>query len=454
MKVALITPRGAERNTQDLLIREILEILQEDIALIGDDTEFVPNLGMLTLAGLFPEDTELYYLEEEYIPLDRVEEKLFGTRYDLVCFTGYNPQAFRAYELAEIYRKEGIPTIMGGLHASGIPQEAAQHVDAVVVGEAEDIFHRVLEDLKNNNLKKIYYSPNQAELSSSPVPRYDIVPNLALYNKIPLIATRGCPYSCEFCCFPTTYGRKFRKKPVEQVVEEILMVRDLHPRPYFSFSDENMLADHRYSKELARAFIPLKIDWECYCDISIGEDDELLELLAESGCRLVQVGLETLDPKNMENVEPWKADRIEKYPEIIKKIQSYGIPFMGMFIIGMDYDDPGVFRRLYNFILETGLAEMDFAILTPMPGTKLFERLKSEGRILSKNWNHYTWTHVNFRPMKMSPVELERGMLWLFSRFTRLSARMKEKSGKTPLPFHVIHQVETGSRANKSRSEL
>ena len=181
-----------------------------------------------------------------------------------------------------------------------------------------------------------------------------------------------------------------------------------------------------------------------YCDIGIADDDRLLELLAESGCRLVQVGLETLDPENMKNVEPWKGDRIKRYPEIIKKIQSYGIPFMGMFIVGMDYDDPGVFKRLYDYVLETRLAEMDFAIMTPMPGTKLFSRLKSEGRITSENWNHYTWTHANFRPVRMTPEELERGILWLFSRFTRLAARMKKKRGRVPLPFHVIHQVGTG----------
>ena len=267
MKVALIIPRGAERNTQDLTIREILDVLQEDVTLIGDDTEFVPNLGMLTLAGLFPGDTELHYLEEEYIPVDEVEKKLFGDHFDLACFTGYNPQAYRAYELAARYREAGTPTIMGGLHASGIPEEAARFMDAVYIGEAEDSFREVLDDLGKGTLKKFYRSPNRSELTVSPAPRFDLVPNLEIYNKIPLIATRGCPFSCEFCCFPNTYGRSFRKKNISQVIEEIETVKKLHSRPYFSFSDENMLADHRYARDLVREFIPLGIDWECYCDI-------------------------------------------------------------------------------------------------------------------------------------------------------------------------------------------
>jgi radical SAM superfamily enzyme YgiQ (UPF0313 family) len=417
-RVAFINPRGAERNNQNLILQEIYPLLQDDLALIGDDTEHVPHMGLLTIASLLPPSVEAVYLDEEYIPLDRVDQELFGSPFDLVCLSAYNPQALRAYEIARRFRSLGTPVAMGGLHVSGIPGEAAEQVDTVFVGEGEDTFRQFLKDLKEGHPRKVYEAQSPVDLASLPLPRIDLVKRLETYNKIPLFATRGCPRTCDFCIFPRVYHSSFRHKTVDQVTREVEMALRLHPDPFISFSDENMLADRAFGKAVALAMKDLGVSWECYCDVGIADDGELLSLLAQSGCRLVQIGLETVDPENLKGVDPWKCGKVKSYPQAIKKIQDAGVSVMAMFIAGFDGDGPDVFSRLKKFVMHNRVREMDFAILTPMPGTALFERLKGEGRITSENWNRYTWTRANFAPLKMTAEELQEGPLRLFRDFT------------------------------------
>ena len=438
-KVAFINPRGAERNNQDLIMQDIFPDICDDIILIGDDTEFVPHLGLLTIAALLPPDVIPVYVDEEYILPGEIPQKVFREDFDLVCLSAYNPQAFRAYEIARWYRERNIPVIMGGLHVSGIPEEAVPFVDSVFVGEGEDTFRQFLRDFYEGEPNKIYRADKPVNLEDSPAPRFDIVENLAMYNKIPLIATRGCPHTCDFCIFPVAYHSSFRHKSVKKVMEEINTVKKLHPNPFISFSDENMLADREFAKQLALEISSLDVPWECYCDLGIASDDELLKTLASSDCQLVQIGLETIDPENLKNVDTWKYKQVKGYPEAIRKIQKAGVPVMGMFIAGFDGDDPGVFDRLKKFIMENRLREIDFAVLTPMPGTPLFKRLKKEGRILTENWNRYNWTHVNYQPMKMTTAELQAGPLKLFRFFTDAIEKMKPKKGEfhPEQAFHI-----------------
>ena len=437
-KVALVNPRGAGRSNQGGLLREIFPRLCDDLVLIGDDTEHVPHLGLLTMAALLPDSTEVVYVDEEYLAAGEINRVLLDWGADLVCLSAYNPQAKRAYELARRCREVGIPVVMGGIHASSVPDEAAEHVDSVIVGEGEEIFPRFLEDFSAGRHQKFYRSANPADLSKSPAPRFDLLPDFNSYNKVPLIATRGCPHNCGFCIFPRVYHREYRHKSTEQLAREVDMVKRLHREPFISFSDENMLADRDVAKAFCRVMERAGVPWECYCDVGIAEDDELLKLLARSGCQLVQVGLETLDSDNLAGVDLWKHKKVRTYPDAIKKIQSAGIPFMAMFIAGFDNDDPGVFDRLRRFIRKNRIREIDFAVLTPMPGTPLYRQLESEGRILSRNWDRYNWTRVNFQPMKMTPRQLEEGPLKLFKYFTEMAPVFAGKGGFTPeIPFHI-----------------
>ncbi|MCD6310093.1 MAG: radical SAM protein [Candidatus Eremiobacteraeota bacterium] len=389
--------------------------------------ERIPNLALLSLAALVPIDAKFTFIEEDYVPLEQEEEILFAPEFDLVCLTATNYQAKRAYQLGDEFQRRGIPVIIGGLHPSALPEEAASHADSVAIGEGEDIFPQIIEDFLNDDLKKFYHSSGNINLASLPPPRYDLIEHPEYFNKMPVLATRGCPYNCDFCIFPRIYGPKYRTKTVRQITTEIELIKKIKPSPYIHFCDENMLVNTKFGKELIRALIPQKIKWECFCDIAVADDDELLQLMAESGCKDLLIGLESIDPEVLQHVDSWKAKQLEKYPERIQKIQGYGLSVTGLFIVGFDQDTPDVFKRLRDFILCCGLLDMDFAILTPMPGTRLYSRLKSEGRLLSEDWSRYTWQHVNFMPKNMSPDELQRGLLWLFSEFSKPELVMKRE---------------------------
>ena len=418
MKIALVSPRGQERNQQDNLILEVYRALKDNLIFMVDDTEFIPNLGLLSIAACAP-GHDYRFIEEDYLPLEQTEKVLFGENFDLAAISATNYQAVRGYQIADRYRELGIPVVMGGLHPSALPQEALSHCDAVVVGEGEESFPRLLEDFARGELKPLYRAAQRVDLTQVPAPRYDLIPNPERYNKFPVVASRGCPHNCEFCIFPSLWGREFKHKTVEQVVEEIRLIKQIATNPHIAFVDENLLVDKNFAKQLVKALIPLEIAWECFCDIGVADDDELLKLLAGSGCEELLIGLESPMASTLSAVDPWKAARVEQYPERIKKIQSSGLPVTGLFIVGFDQEGPEIFRELRNFILKTRLADMDFAVLTPMPGSRLYDRLAAENRITSRDWSRYTWQHVNFKPLKMKGEEIEKGLLWLFKEFSR-----------------------------------
>jgi len=430
-KIALISPRGTERNQQNNIFFEIYKSLLPVVSFMIDDIEFIPNLGLLALAGYLPEDRfEVKYIDEDYIDVSTAEPILFEEKYDLVCLSACNNQAFRAYEIADRYQAKGIPTVIGGYHPSALPQEAAQHCDAVVVGEGEDTFPFLIEDWMKNRLKPLYRSGGNVDLTKVPMPRYEAIENLKRFNKLPVFATRGCPHFCEYCSVKTIYGPKYRKKNISQVVAEIERIKSLYPRPYpfITFADENLLSDLEWSKELVRALIPLNIRWEAYCDLKIADEEELLDLLYQSNCTELLIGFESIVADSLKAAAPWKARELSRYAQAIKKIQSHGVGVMGLFMVGFDHDDPGIFERLAKFIKETDMFDVDFAVLCPIPGTQLYKRLEKEGRILSRNWNKYTWLHVNYQPSLMTPRELQEGLIRLFKEFSSLEMLEKRRT--------------------------
>jgi len=425
MKISLVSPRGAERNQQNDIMFDIYEEMEGHLALMMDDIEFIPNLALLSLASYLDPSWDIHFIEEDYVPGEQVEDVLFQQDFDIALISIVNYTALRGYEIADRYRKMGVYTVIGGLHASALPEEALLHADTVVVGEGEEILPVFIDDFLNGKPERIYRSETPVDLTKIPPARYDLIENPRRYNKMPVLATRGCPRNCEFCCFPKLYGRIYRHKTTQQVVTDIKKIMEIHPKPYIHFCDENLFCDREFSRELVREIKKLNVPWECFCDMGIADDDKLLSLLKGSACRDLLIGLETVNPKVMEKVDPWKYGKLKKYREDIRKIQHYGLPVTGLFILGFDDDDMSVFRNVCNFISDVGLYDMDFAILTPIPGSQLYTRLKKEGRIISENWAHYTWTHVNFQPMRMTPGELQEGLLWIFREFA--SSRMLEK---------------------------
>lgn len=423
MRVALISPRGPERYHTDNLVYNVYRRLRHELIFALDDLERMPHVGLLTLAGYLPEDWEAVYIDEDYLAPEVARERVFGEEYDLVLLTAINTQAYRAYEIADHHRERGATVVIGGLHPTALPDEAQPHADAVFVGEAEETFPRFLEDFRKGpgHIRRRYVATGRADLTKVPIPRWELIEDFTPFRTITLYATRGCPRGCDYCFLPGAYGAKHRHKTVDQVLAEIERACSFYPPhqpPFFQFADENMLLHRPWAKDLLREMRGLNVVWEAFSDNHVARDPELLDLLREAHCLELQMGFETLNPDNFKDRSRWKYTQVPRYREAMQRILDAGVGIQGLFIVGFDHDDRTVFRRLRDFVYESPLYCAEVAALTPFPGTELYWRLKREGRLLTENWERYTWIHVNFQPAQMSPEELMEGIMWLFVEFT------------------------------------
>ncbi|WP_373032957.1 radical SAM protein [Sulfurovum sp.] len=375
----------------------------------------LPSLGLLTLAALTPKEIEVQYCEvEKFNDLDEVPEQ-----FDAVAISSFTAQIKEAYCLADKYREKGTKVIMGGLHVNAMPEEASIHADAIVLGEGELAWPTLTRDLQNNCLQSVYDMRGENfDLSNAPIPRFDLL-DINKYNRLTVQTQRGCPHNCEFCASSILLTPHFKVKPVEKVIEEIQYIKKLWPKPFIEFADDNTFANKTHAKKLLRALTKEDIRWFTETDISIAEDDELLMLLRESGCAQVLIGLESPSKKSLDGLElhsNWKARQIEKNLDAIKKIQSYGITVNGCFILGLDGTDVNSFQEVLDFVQESTMYEVQITIQTPFPGTPLYDRLKSNARLLDERaWETCTLFDVNFKPDSMSVKELQNHFKWLIN---------------------------------------
>jgi len=367
----------------------------------------MPSLSLLTLAGMVPEDIEIEYREYREFPADSPPEC------DLVAITSFTAQIEDAYRIADIYRARGTRVAMGGLHVSRLPEEAAQHADAVAIGEGELLWPRILDDFRSGNLQP-RYEPEAGEryvFTGAPMPRYDLL-DPERYNRFPVQTSRGCPFKCEFCASSIMLTPRYTHKPVERVIEEIRQIKQRWLRPFIEFADDNTFADSRYGRRLIEALARENVRWFAETDISIAQDDELLDLIAESGCRQILVGLETPTAQGLDGLElksNWKFRKRDFYRAAIERIQSHGITLNGCFVLGLDGDTEEVFDLIPRFVEETALYDVQMTIQTAFPGTPLYARLFRAGRLLEpRNWRKCTLFDVNFRPANMTPERLEQ----------------------------------------------
>jgi radical SAM superfamily enzyme YgiQ (UPF0313 family) len=360
------------------------------------------GLSILILAALTPREYEIEIIDEN---LHRID---FDRNYDLVAVTCCTQQATRAYQVSEIFRRKKVKTVLGGIHPTVCSGEASENADAIVVGESEDLWPTLLRDLEAGELKRVYKQTGLVDLKKAPLPRYDLIKYLN-YKMYWIQTTRGCPHDCNFCVASNIFGRKFRLKSVEQVVEEIKLIKSVSLNPRISFADDNMFVNKNYSKSLLEKIIPLNIRWFAQTDVSVAEDTELLKMLKRSGCSILFIGFESLSEDELRNVNKnnWKADKIKYYGEYIHKIQSMGIGIFGAFMIGFDSDDAESIRNTCDFIKKSKIYAPQISVLTPYPGCALRELLASQNRILDKGWNYYTGLDVTFKPNKMSEKELQ-----------------------------------------------
>jgi len=361
------------------------------------------------VAALTPPDVEVMLTDENVKVID------FQKKIDLVGITAITITAKRAYNIADTFRAKGVKVILGGSHPSALPKEAIQHADAVVIGEAEEIWANVIEDFKANKLQRIYSQREQPSLINLPMPRRDLFPVGAYYFRNTISTTRGCPYACSFCSVTSFFGHTYRCRPVEEILKEI---ETLNHKKLIFFVDDNIVGKPKFAKELFRALIPYKLKWVAQASITIAGDDELLKLAAESGCMILLIGFETLSPENLKAIGK-KVNIAKDYEMVIRKIHSYGIAIHGFFILGLDDDNKDVFEQTVRFAQKMKLESAQFAWPVPYPGTVLYESLDKAGRIITKDWSKYE-SSVVFEPKLMSDEILQKGRDWIWREFYSL----------------------------------
>lgn len=376
----------------------------------------LPSLGLLTLAGMTPPEFDVDYIELQ----DFDEHSELPEQFDAVAISSFTAQINAAYALADKYREAGVKVIMGGLHVTALAQEAALHADSILVGEAELAWPQLLDDLLNDNLQAVYdVSDKSFNLSQSPMPRFDLL-EVDKYNRLTVQTQRGCPLKCEFCASSIRLSPRFKTKPIDKVIAEIRAIKAIWPRPFIELADDNTFANKKHAKHLVRALAQENIKWFTETDISVAEDDELLALLSQSGCRQLLIGFESPNAKALSSIElktDWKRKQLDRYKGAIEKIQRYGISVNGCFILGMDGTNTNSFDEIFDFVVETGLSEVQITIQTPFPGTELYDRLHAEDRLLKQTfWDECTLFDVTYTPDLMSVEELESGFRQLMKK--------------------------------------
>jgi len=398
MKIALVIPRNSSDTGKSFYDYRFFS------GFLLSRKYFSYLLAIPTIASLTPPEHEVRVFDENIENID------YNWGADLAGISVRTMFAKRAYQISESFRERGVKTVLGGIHPSMCSDEALSHGDAVVIGEAEEVWLTLLKDASNGGMKRIYKAEKKADLTASPVPVRTSLSKERYFSDI-VQTTKGCPFHCEFCSVHAYDGQKIRSRSIGQVLNEITDIVGTHAgykkRSIF-FADDNIISNRKFARELFIALKEHNINWSCQASINISKEDELLRLMKESGCGSILIGLESVSRENLSTMDKGINLRHD-YHEAIRNIQSHGILVHGSFILGYDFDTKESFKELTEFIDETHLLMPLINILTPFPGTKLFIRLEEEGRILYKDWDKYDAKSVVFRPARMTPDELLEG---------------------------------------------
>jgi radical SAM superfamily enzyme YgiQ (UPF0313 family) len=373
----------------------------------------LPSLGLLTIAAHTPPNWDVSYEDVDELTDDFIET-LIHDRPDVVAVSSLTARIRESYKLSDRLREAGITTVVGGLHATALPRECAEHFDAVVQGDGETHWPQLLQDFETGKLRSIYTSGTMHKLEDARIPRYDLL-DFDHYNRITIQTTRGCPLDCAFCAASRLLG-PYRRKPMEQVERELQSILDQWPRPFIELADDNTFVNKTWSKQLLHLFKRYPLKWFTETDVSIADDPDLLDLLAESNCAQVLIGFESATPESLVGIDrnDWKRKRYDQYLDAIDTIQSRGISVNGCFVLGFDADTPDTFEQTRDFILASGLTETQITILTPFPGTRLYGDLKQQNRLLKDApWEQCTLFDLTFQPANFSVHEFNEAFAQL-----------------------------------------
>jgi radical SAM superfamily enzyme YgiQ (UPF0313 family) len=427
MKIGLLAMSGIRAHDKRLLeLGLTLPGFVERSRIIAS----LPSLGLLYLAAVTPPGHEIRYFEAES---DGGEPPGIYSM-DLVAISTFSAQILEAYAIADRLRKAGVKVAMGGLHVSVLPGEAAEHADYVVVGEGENTWPAVVEAAALGAAPQVFRSSDfdPVDVARLPVPRFDLLGDRP-YNRYTIQTTRGCPWRCDFCASTVMLQRPYRRRPVDLVRRDIESLQSLHPQAFVEFADDNTFVDKSWGKDLCRALIPLKVKWFTETDLSVADDPELLELMRQAGCRQVLIGLESPSAGPLDGVEQRanrKARWASQYAHAITAIQSHGITVNACFILGLDGQTTDAFQEIVQFVGVAEPFDVQITILTPFPGTPLYERLLHEDRIIDPQaWQLCTLFDVNYRPTGMTPQQLREGMYELGAQIYSDEATRRRRKG-------------------------
>jgi radical SAM superfamily enzyme YgiQ (UPF0313 family) len=381
----------------------------------------IPRLGSLLLGTILQQQgIEVKVVIEE---ISTPDYRTLDFQPDLVGISSISSTAPRAYELADFYRGQGLPVVLGGAHPSFLPLEGLEHADFVICGEAEGALPELIHALENGgNLAEIHnlcyrdgdiirqnpWRPFLGDLDSLPIPNYNLIHGWKPQNRrgvVSIATSRGCPFNCTFCSVILLFGRKHRVNSIDRVIEEIRQ-NGLHSRHIF-FCDDNFTADRKRAKELCERIIAegLKIEWSAQVRVESAKDAELLELMAKSGCYIVFVGLESINPATLKAYN--KAQTVEGIKDCVVNFHKFGIKVHGMFVFGSEEDHYQVIRDTVKFSRQLDLDSLQYLILTPVPGTAFYKEMEAQNRIICRDWSQYDGHHTVFQPRQFTPFELQ-----------------------------------------------
>jgi radical SAM superfamily enzyme YgiQ (UPF0313 family) len=383
----------------------------------AEDSAKLRSLAVATLAALTPDDVELSLRDDMVKRIDPGKDIDGGA--DLAAITVSTKTALRAYELAAAYRQHGVKVVMGGIHPSAVPEEALEHCDSVVIGEAEGLWEKVIADVRRQDLQRVYRQTTWPDFRTPPRPKRSIFPRRQYTWVHTVQASRGCPFDCEFCSVTPFLGRVPRVRDPQDVAEEIASIGSR----WILFSDDNIVGNGEHSRALFRAIKPLHLIWFGQASLHGMQDRETLRLMASSGCRTVFVGFESMSRASLVGCGKRQNDP-RKYLDAVHRLHDHGMTVWGAFVFGFDEDNERVFEDTVEFARKAGILIASFGVLTPYPGTRLFTRLQAEGRLLHDRW----WLHDKrdgypmFIPKQMSVEQLFEGWQGTWKSFYSTSS--------------------------------